>query len=128
MTTVDVDEHTERLIHDEMTVTEYAPDVFAFLRQLDGYDAENDNKQLKESFDLKANLKSIKKARESAGKSGAFFFFSHDKKFLIKTGKLDKHGKPNPTTPATWIQYYKTDTDNNITGEAKTSTQVEGGQ
>merc|ERR1712110_1240176 len=40
------------------------------------------------------------------------------KKFLIKTGKLDKHGKPNPTTPATWIQYFKTDTDNNITEKA----------
>lgn len=25
------------------------------------------------------------KAKESAGKSGSFFFFSYDKKFLIKT-------------------------------------------
>jgi 1-phosphatidylinositol-4-phosphate 5-kinase len=25
------------------------------------------------------------KAKESAGKSGSFFFFSHDKKFLLKT-------------------------------------------
>ena len=27
----------------------------------------------------------MNKVRESEGKSGSFFFFSHDKKFLIKT-------------------------------------------
>lgn len=36
------------------------------------------------------------------------------KKFLIKTGKLDKHGKPNPLTPATWIKYFIDEQNNNI--------------
>ena len=30
------------------------------------------------------------KAGESAGKSGSFFFFSHDNKFLIKTMKKEE--------------------------------------
>jgi hypothetical protein len=70
-----------------MQVIEYAPDVFAHLREQDGY--KNDNEDLKLSFNLKKNLSNIKKAGESAGKSGAFFFFSHDKKFLIKTMTID---------------------------------------
>ena len=31
------------------------------------------------------NREQVFKAKESAGKSGSFFFFSYDKKFLIKT-------------------------------------------
>ena len=31
------------------------------------------------------NMENITKIKESAGKSGSFFFFSHDNKFLIKT-------------------------------------------
>jgi hypothetical protein len=38
---------------------------------------------------LKENLPNIKKAGLGAGASGAFFFFSHDKKFIIKTMTLD---------------------------------------
>ena len=33
------------------------------------------------------NRKMIFKAGESSGKSGSFFFFSHDNKFIIKTLK-----------------------------------------
>ncbi len=36
------------------------------------------------------------------------------KKFLIKTGKLDKFGKPKPETPSTWLKYYKDDENNNL--------------
>ena len=31
------------------------------------------------------NKENINKIRESEGKSGSFFFFSHDNKFIIKT-------------------------------------------
>ena len=39
------------------------------------------------------------------------------KKFLISSGKLDKHGKPNPSTPKNWIQYFISDENNNITAK-----------
>ena len=42
---------------------------------------------LMESLDVNKNRKMIFKAGESAGKSGSFFFFSHDNKFIIKTLK-----------------------------------------
>lgn len=31
------------------------------------------------------NIDAVFKAGESQGKSGSFFFFSHDRKFIIKT-------------------------------------------
>jgi len=36
------------------------------------------------------------------------------KKSLIKEGKLDTHGKPNPNTPKTWMSYYVDEKNNNI--------------
>jgi len=36
------------------------------------------------------------------------------KKFLIKTGKLDKHGKPTPETPKGWTSYFVSDENNNL--------------
>jgi 1-phosphatidylinositol-4-phosphate 5-kinase len=42
---------------------------------------------LMQSLDVNKNRKMIFKAGESAGKSGSFFFFSHDHKFIIKTLK-----------------------------------------
>lgn len=38
-----------------------------------------------ESLDPEKNIKAIFKAGESQGKSGSFFFFSGDRKFIIKT-------------------------------------------
>jgi len=38
---------------------------------------------------LEKNVNNIKKAGEGMGKSGSFFFFSHDTKFLIKTMTMD---------------------------------------
>ena len=47
---------------------------------------------LMESLDVNKNRKMIFKAGESAGKSGSFFFFSFDNKFIIKTLKgNEKH-------------------------------------
>lgn len=40
-----------------------------------------------QSLDVNKNRKMIFKAGESSGKSGSFFFFSHDNKFIIKTLK-----------------------------------------
>jgi len=35
------------------------------------------------------NVENIFKSGEGMGKSGSFFFFSHDERFLIKTMTLD---------------------------------------
>ena len=43
--------------------------------------------RLMQSLDVNKNRKMIFKAGESAGKSGSFFFFSYDNKFIIKTLK-----------------------------------------
>jgi hypothetical protein len=40
-----------------------------------------------ESLDINKNREMIFKAGEGSGKSGSFFFFSKDNKFLIKTLK-----------------------------------------
>ena len=37
------------------------------------------------SLNTELNRTQVFKAKESAGKSGSFFFFSYDRKFLIKT-------------------------------------------
>lgn len=69
------------VINEDIEVTEYAPDVFAFLRKKDGYD----NNVLYESLDPEKNKSMVFKAGESQGKSGSFFFFSKDQRFIIKT-------------------------------------------
>jgi 1-phosphatidylinositol-4-phosphate 5-kinase len=38
-----------------------------------------------ETLDLQKNVASIKKAKESLGASGSFFFFSYDHRIVIKT-------------------------------------------
>ena len=43
--------------------------------------------RLMQSLDVNKNRKKIFKAGESAGKSGSFFFFSYDNKFISKTLK-----------------------------------------
>lgn len=43
------------------------------------------SEQIRESLSTEKNHKSVFKAKESAGKSGSFFFFSFDRRFIIKT-------------------------------------------
>jgi len=71
------------LVDREIFCKEYAPDVFAHLRGLDGIN----NEDLKKSLDptIQANVDAIFKAGEGMGKSGSFFFFSYNTEFLIKT-------------------------------------------
>jgi 1-phosphatidylinositol-4-phosphate 5-kinase len=42
------------------------------------------------SLSVVFNRKKVFKAGESAGKSGSFFFFSYDNKFIIKTLKTSE--------------------------------------
>ena len=64
-----------------MSVIEYAPSVFEYLRMIDGIDL----KVIEASTNITKNLTGIQNLSESMGKSGAFFFFTHDRRFIIKT-------------------------------------------
>ena len=62
-------------------ITEYFPDKFDELRKDDGI---TDDIMIK-SFSPIKNKSAIDKMGESKGKSGSFFFYSHNRKFIIKT-------------------------------------------
>ena len=72
MDSIRLGSESKLVINEDIQVTEYAPDVFAFLRQKDDYT----NNVLRDSLNPEANKKMVFKAGESSGKSGSFFFFS----------------------------------------------------
>ena len=45
----------------------------------------SDERVIEESLSPANNRDQVFKAGEGAGRSGSFFFFSHDRKFIIKT-------------------------------------------
>ena len=49
--------------------------------QLDGLKTD----EMKKSFDVASNIHNIFSSGQGAGKSGSFFFFSADNKYIIKT-------------------------------------------
>ena len=65
----------------KITVTEYAPEIFRKIMQHDGIN----RKILDDSFNLTKNINNISKLKISEGKSGSFFFFTYDNRFLMKT-------------------------------------------
>ena len=67
----------------DITVIDYAPKCFSYLRQLENIDID---KMIK-SFLPKNNQQGIKK---SPGKSGSFFISTDDNKYMIKTLKSDE--------------------------------------
>lgn len=66
-----------------LTITGYAPSKFKEIMEIDGI-SYND---MIYSLKVDINRDRIFKAGQGSGKSGSFFFFSHDNKFLIKTLK-----------------------------------------
>jgi hypothetical protein len=66
----------DNIIDKDITCIEFAPDIFEKIRNMDGYSIDD----LRSSMDpeIEANAKRIFSAGESMGKSGSFFFFSHD--------------------------------------------------
>jgi len=70
----------------QFKIISYAEKQFQRILEMDGITPE----QLIQSLDIDNNRNAIFKAGEGAGQSGSFFFFSHDKKFIIKTMKGDE--------------------------------------
>lgn len=79
---LEVDNDTKSRKYDAI-ITEHFPRLFQDLRSDDNLDYVDMLNSL-DPFENKINMLKIK---ESAGKSGSFFFFSYDKKFIIKTVK-----------------------------------------
>jgi hypothetical protein len=64
-----------------ITLMEYSPKVFRNILMLDTVNFE----ELSISFDIQKNYDSLSNLSISEGKSGSFFFFTHDHRFIIKT-------------------------------------------
>ena len=71
----------KKKIFEQVTIKEFAGRIFREIRIANNIDS----KMINESLNPDKNIEKIKKAGESQGKSGSFFFFSHDSKFIIKT-------------------------------------------
>jgi hypothetical protein len=66
---------------EDALITEFLPAMFSELRRKD----EISDRDLYLAFKPSKNKSAIEKMSESKGKSGSFFFYSHDRKFIIKT-------------------------------------------
>jgi hypothetical protein len=75
------------VIREDISVKELAPKIFSIIRNRE--DITNDN--IKNSLSPELNRDMVFKAGEGQGKSGSFFFFSHDRKFIIKTMNEDEY-------------------------------------
>ena len=88
-------------------ITAHATSIFQRMRAMDNISFE----QISKSLHPRTNRDQIFKTGEAAGASGSFFFFSHDRRFIVKTmtgtelellvkilPSLHKHFKKNPTS------------------------------
>ena len=71
----------ELTINKNVSIEGHFVSQFKKLRENDGLASET----LLESLDPEANQSNVFKAGEASGASGSFFFFSMDKKFIVKT-------------------------------------------
>lgn len=62
-------------------ITAYAASLFQRVRLQDGINFQ----RLFMSLDYKKNRDQIFSSGEASGASGSFFFFSHDRRFIVKT-------------------------------------------
>ena len=68
-------------INKKVKIKGYFPLSFDRLRERDGISKD----VIMKSMNPSANANSVFKAGEASGASGSFFFFSNDKKFIVKT-------------------------------------------
>lgn len=75
------------VINEDIYIEELAPTIFATIRNQEGITTEN----IRESLSPEFNREMVFKAGEGQGKSGSFFFFSHDRRFIIKTMNQEEY-------------------------------------
>lgn len=76
-----VSDDNSLIINENIYVDELAPKIFAIIRREEGIT----NDMIRSSLSPESNRDMVFKAGEGQGKSGSFFFFSHDRMFIIKT-------------------------------------------
>ena len=81
-----------------INIIEYAPKIFAHLRQLENIDIDN----MIESFLPKNNKQGIS---ESQGKSGSFFISTDDNYYMVKTLRVDEFELIRHTFLNQYVQY-----------------------
>ncbi len=81
-----------------VNIIEYAPKIFAFLRNLENINLD----QMIESFLPKNNKKGIS---ESQGKSGSFFISTDDNRYMVKTLRSDEFELIRHTFLNKYVQY-----------------------
>ena len=82
----------------DVTVIEYAPKIFAYLRNLEHIDID----EMSESFLPKNNKQGIS---ESQGKSGSFFLSTDDNQYMIKTLRVDEFDLIRKTFLNEYVSY-----------------------
>ena len=87
------------IINEDIKITELAPKIFAMIRNQENIKTEN----IIESLSPEFNRDMVFKAGEGQGKSGSFFFFSHDRRFIIKTMNEEEY----KTFQGIFHNYYK---------------------
>ena len=75
-----------RVKKEEIGINKLRPRYFDTIREYFGITEDN----ILESLNLDSNRANIFKTGEGEGKSGSFFFFSFDKKYIIKTISSDE--------------------------------------
>jgi len=68
-------------ITEDIEVSQFAPEIFNCIRKEDNITKD----MIMASLNPNNNREMAFKAGEGSGKSGSFFFFSHDREFIIKT-------------------------------------------
>ena len=79
--TIENSKNEDVTITEDIEVTQLAPEIFNCIRKVDNVT----NEDIINSLDPTKNKEMAFKAGEGSGKSGSFFFFSHDRSFIIKT-------------------------------------------
>ena len=69
------------MIDISMEIESHCEEIFKVIREKDKIGAQ----EIYLSLKMENNIDKVFQAGEGAGKSGSFFFFSHDNRFLIKT-------------------------------------------
>lgn len=93
-------EETDTLtINEDISIEELAPKIFSLVRNKENITSED----IIESLAPEANRDMVFKAGEGQGKSGSFFFFSHDRRFIIKTMNNEEY----KTFQGIFKEYYR---------------------